>query len=1809
MFLGTFVVQARDPLTNQGGIDRRRADRRPRPTRVKVLTLSSFGGLQGTVYRSDGITTVSGATVTAFGNISTVTDTQGHYVLPFLPLGTSAVFAREPATRGFGQAAVTLDQQGQTKTVDVTFFPQGTVVVTVQDANGTPVSGATVIVTAGSGFASDVVSAQSGAGGVVVVDHVIVGAFSVRAVAGNLSGTTLGTLAAGEQKAVLVKLQPTASIAGTVRAPNDAPVTAGTVGVTGQVNVTVPIAPDGTFRADNLTFGSYTLVAYDAQNRLRARVTNPIVLSAPNQVAQTSMKFVGLGSVDGRVINPDGSSAIGLSVQVRSLNPDFGGFRSGGTTNNGGFYAAADLPVGDFTVSVANSVLHLRGEATGTIQQDGAAPTIDILLQNNLVDLPLTKWDANNFAFDVQKDGSILHGTNEVFGGLYAGRPWGGMQLDVISGATATRFGGASFATVEDKGREISVHQDNVGGLSVTRKVFVPAAGYFARYLEILTNPTDAPATVDVRVSSHILRDNGSDAAPAIITTSSGDGQLDVADQPTRDRWVVIDDLQPGDPFVVQGLPATAFVFDGSNGARAVSSAAFAASDPLIPLGPRELGYQWSAITIQPGATVALMHFAVQETTRPAAQGAAERLLQLPPEALAGLSPEELAEVENFAVPQDGVSALAPLAPLTGTIGGRALASDASTPVGAVPVRFQSGNILFGRTYQTTTAADGSFSFASTTTDNGTSRAIPVEAFTLRADHPSLGVQAGSPVANGLFPDGSQVAAQDVVFSNTGLTRGFVRLNGVPVVGATVAATASIGGTVLNFSTQTSSDGSYVFTLLPPGLFTFRATSTQQGVTVQAISVAAVVAGQTTLADVGIDTIAPQVSIVSPAAGVQVDPRSALPVTVQATDTGGVVQISFAATGVATAGDTRVIAPAEALRTEAFTVPFAALPPTGGTLTLTATARDGAGNQGSAVPVTVNVRDVVSPDIVLVTPAAGVSGVEPDVSPVVRFSEPIDRASVTSASLRLTTGGSPVPVTYSFLDGDRAVALVTASLQLNTTFTIEATVQIRDAAGNALSAALTSTFKTKSPDTTPPRVSTVFPANNAVNVPVGTDIRVTFTEPIDTATINSGSFRVSVGGAPIAGHFTFADGNATVRFAPDAPLPFDAVGVTELTSAITDPFQNAIVDAAGQPVTTPLTFTFLTGTFGITSPAQGSDVLENAPLRLEAKAGASLNLSTITFTVNGQALPAVAGPPFATTYNVGAAADTPTLTIVATGRDASGTQVAQDQVVVTVLTGLRVRPRLLGVPLGGVGLLRLGLPSALTTDLTIQLSVVDSAVATVPSASVVLTAGQTEVVVPVTGVSTGATTVAMTSERGNAWAVASVSPVVAKTLSADAAQVGVVIVPGRLLGQVFTRVNGQQTLVVPILASPAAADIPIAISSTNSAVASVPGSVSIAQGSRTATITIVAGAAGTATLTLRVGNELVQLTVVVGNPPAGTAPPTFAAPVGVVLLAPPSAGRLFTAPAGQSTFGVTLLSSPAAADASVSVSSSNASVVSVAGPVTVPAGSRVATVSIVTGVPGTATLTFRIGSETRALTVVVGPPEPGTEPPIVARPVGLVLLAPPSAGRLITPPSTQSAFTLQLLSTAAAGVTPVTVSTSDANVASVSGSVAIAAGARTASVTIVTGVQGTATLTFRAGTETRQLTIVVGTPAPGTEPPVIAGPVGIVLLQQRVLGTVFTSAGGQPNVNVTLLSNPASTPTAVAVSTTDPNVASVSGTPVVAAGGRTVALHVVTGAQGVATLTLRAGSDLAQIVVVVGTPPASLLPLVTAPIVGVEVKQ
>src|SRR5258708_9128508 len=111
--------------------------------------------------------------------------------------------------------------------------------------------------------------------------------------------------------------------------------------------------------------------------------------------------------------------------------------------------------------------------------------------------------------------------------------------------------------------------QRGFAGVDVTRKIYVPADGYFARYLEILKNSSGSPVTVDVRLTSNFRfvskLQNGFtfNREPRIISTSSGDALLGVPDPTARDHWVVIDDDDDGDAFLSgTNLPSTAHVFD-----------------------------------------------------------------------------------------------------------------------------------------------------------------------------------------------------------------------------------------------------------------------------------------------------------------------------------------------------------------------------------------------------------------------------------------------------------------------------------------------------------------------------------------------------------------------------------------------------------------------------------------------------------------------------------------------------------------------------------------------------------------------------------------------------------------------------------------------------------------------------------------------------------------------------------------------------------------------------------------------------------------------------------------------------------------------------------------------------------------------------------------------------------------------------------------------------------------------------------------------------------------------------------------------
>ena len=197
--------------------------------------------------------------------------------------------------------------------------------------------------------------------------------------------------------------------------------------------------------------------------------------------------------------------------------------------------------------------------------------------------------------------------------------------------------------------------------IDATRRVYSPASGGFVRYFDVLTNRTGTPQTVTVGVSGNY--------GPTPDGTS-----LVVAPSATGNRFAVMRDVGTPDSGAVAS-PTIATVFAGAN--------------PKVPLSNRtfldhldEFSYEWR-ITLGPGQSAAVLHFAVQRDAADVAgaQAQAEALASLTdPLALEGLSADDRALVINFAMPGG------PTGQLHGTIDGRVVAGDGVTPLGGTTV-------------------------------------------------------------------------------------------------------------------------------------------------------------------------------------------------------------------------------------------------------------------------------------------------------------------------------------------------------------------------------------------------------------------------------------------------------------------------------------------------------------------------------------------------------------------------------------------------------------------------------------------------------------------------------------------------------------------------------------------------------------------------------------------------------------------------------------------------------------------------------------------------------------------------------------------------------------------------------------------------------------------------------------------------------------------------------------------------------------------------------------------------------------------
>jgi len=194
---------------------------------------------------------------------------------------------------------------------------------------------------------------------------------------------------------------------------------------------------------------------------------------------------------------------------------------------------------------------------------------------------------------------------------------------------------GAASLDATCAGRQILFPNQTIYGLTVSRRVFVPANDTFARWATILTNPTAGAITVNV-ISANNL---GSDSNTRIDTTASGDAAATVAD-----TWVSTWQNYSG---TISADPRLAHVLWGPGGI-GPNAVTFADGDD---------NPTWSIpVTVPAGETRILLHFVTGQPSKAAARAKAAQIAAnpLPPTAAACLTDLERTQLVNFAATAAG---------------------------------------------------------------------------------------------------------------------------------------------------------------------------------------------------------------------------------------------------------------------------------------------------------------------------------------------------------------------------------------------------------------------------------------------------------------------------------------------------------------------------------------------------------------------------------------------------------------------------------------------------------------------------------------------------------------------------------------------------------------------------------------------------------------------------------------------------------------------------------------------------------------------------------------------------------------------------------------------------------------------------------------------------------------------------------------------------------------------------------------------------------------------------------------------------
>ena len=269
--------------------------------------------------------------------------------------------------------------------------------------------------------------------------------------------------------------------------------------------------------------------------------------------------------------------------------------------------------------------------------------------------------------------------------------------------------------------------------------------------------------------------------------------------------------------------------------------------------------------------------------------------------------------------------------------------------------------------------------------------------------------------------------------------------------------------------------------------------------------------------------------------------------------------------------------------------------------------------------------DNTPPQVSSVQPANLAVGVPTNTTVRVTFNEPMDVTTITNVNIllrnTLTTALVPATVTY---DAPTRVATLTPTGPLSnlTGYTVNVLTAVKDASGNQLAAQFISSFTTApAPDNTAPTIVSRTPSNGATSQPINTNVTVTFSEPMDPASINTSTITLTPtsGGSAVAATVTYNAGTNTATLDPTVDLAYN----TSYTITVT----TGVEDVAGNNLAAQSTSTFTTiqdtvaPTVTATSPTAGAtNVPRNTIITVtfsEAMNPTTINGTTFTVTAGG----------------------------------------------------------------------------------------------------------------------------------------------------------------------------------------------------------------------------------------------------------------------------------------------------------------------------------------------------------------------------------------------------------------------------------------------------------------------------------------------------------------------------------------------------------------------------------------------------------------